>query len=346
MNEVDPAFALGTFAIAGSPPFVGLVFEEKVLALPALVPLMQRSGLCCDGNASLLGLLENWTQNFAAIHSAVKELKSGRHDAIWRHAVDVSLLQTLPPVNLPRQIFCTGANYFKHVVDLIVDQGPAANPGTADMTVEQLRAHAQALMQRQSESGMPYVFNKPVSAVTGPNDPVVVPAYAEQADWELELAVVIGKPAFNISRDEAMDYVAGYTIANDITNRDHIYRRDTMKALGTDWVSSKSCPTFLPLGPYFVPAAFIPDPTQLRITLKLNGETMQDATTDDMIFSIARQIEYLSSRVQLLPGDIICTGSPSGNGTHYGRFLQPGDVVEGSISGLGRQCNPVVGPAP
>ena len=115
-----------------------------------------------------------------------------------------------------------------------------------------------------------------------------------------------------------------------------------MKALGTDWVASKSCPTYLPVGPYVVPATQVADPQDLHVELKLNGETKQDESTSDMIFGVARLVEHLSSIVQLMPGDLICTGSPAGNGTHYNRFLQPGDVVEGSITGLGSQRTPVV----
>ena len=135
-----------------------------------------------------------------------------------------------------------------------------------------------------------------------------------------------------------MDYVAGYTIANDVTARDRLYRPD-MRTIASDWLSSKSPPSFLPLGPYLVPARFVPQPQALRITLALNGQTMQDALTSDMIFDISRQIEYVSNRVALLPGDILLTGSPAGNGTHHQRFLRPGDELTGAITGLGQQRN-------
>jgi 2-keto-4-pentenoate hydratase/2-oxohepta-3-ene-1,7-dioic acid hydratase in catechol pathway len=139
-----------------------------------------------------------------------------------------------------------------------------------------------------------------------------------------------------------MDYVAGYTVANDITNRDWIYARGDMKALGTDWLAGKSCPTYLPLGPYMVPASHVPAPMNLRLELKLNGETKQDESTADMIFDIACLIEHVSGIAQLLPGDIICTGSPAGNGTHYNRFLSHGDRVEARITGLGGHRNDVI----
>jgi 2,4-didehydro-3-deoxy-L-rhamnonate hydrolase len=135
--------------------------------------------------------------------------------------------------------------------------------------------------------------------------------------------------------------VAGYVVVNDITSRERVNRKD-MKEMGMDWVASKCAPTFLPIGPWLVPAAFVGDPQTLRITLKLNGQTMQDESTADMIFGVARLVEGLSKFCLLQPGDVICTGSPAGNGMHYGRFLQPGDVVEGSISGIGSIRNTCV----
>lgn len=127
-------------------------------------------------------------------------------------------------------------------------------------------------------------------------------------------------------------------MVNDVTARDRINREE----MRFDWLKGKSPPSFLPFGPYLVPAAFVRDPQDLRLTLTLNGRTMQDELSADMIYGVARLIEYLSSHVQLVPGDVICTGSPAGNGAHYNRFLQPGDVMEASIDGLGTQRNPCV----
>jgi 2-keto-4-pentenoate hydratase/2-oxohepta-3-ene-1,7-dioic acid hydratase in catechol pathway len=239
-------------------------------------------------------------------------------------------------------VYCAGANYFKHVVDVICDSPPDEVPGTVKMDKTQMRAYAVDLMTKRRLHGEPYFFNKPVSTLTGACDPILLPPLAKKPDWELELGVVIGKAARRIRRAEAMSHVAGYTIVNDITDRVLLWRRDEVKQMGTDWVAGKSSPTYLPTGPFMLPAAFVPDPTVLKLQLRLNGEIKQDESTDDMIFDIPRLIEYLSSMVQLWPGDLICTGSPAGNGTHYNRFLQPGDVVESTISGLGYQRNPVV----
>lgn len=338
-------FALGTFSAAGCAPFAGLVLPgERVVAAEALRGLCQALDAPLPPAHTTLALIEHWSEALPALQAAANALSAGTRDdarTLSARALPVSMLNVHVPV-ASRQILMSGANYFKHVVDLIVDLGPGKTPGTDGMDPAQLRSLAEQMMTRRRSEGSPYVFSKPVSVLSGPFDAVELPPFAKQPDWELELAVVIGTPARHVSRADAMRCVAGYTIANDITNRDWVWARGDVKAMGTDWLAAKSCPTYLPVGPYLVPAPHAGDPADLRIELKLNGQTMQDESTSDMIFDVARLIEYVSGFVQLLPGDLICTGSPSGNGTHYGRFLRPGDVVEGSITGLGTQRTPVV----
>jgi 2,4-didehydro-3-deoxy-L-rhamnonate hydrolase len=234
----------------------------------------------------------------------------------------------------PRQIMQAGANYRTHVIDLAVDRQIGLEPG---MTIEELREKTAAMMDERIRDGEPYVFLGAHSALCGPYDDVVLPPQGDH-DWELELAAVIGRDARRIGRENALDVVAGWTIANDLTTRDLVNRQD-MKQIGTDWLRAKNSPTFLPLGPWVVPSAFVPDPLDLRITLKLNGDTMQDESTSDMIFDPARLISYLSHTVGLRAGDLLLTGSPAGNGTHFGRYLRDGDVLEGSVTGLGEQRN-------
>jgi 2-keto-4-pentenoate hydratase/2-oxohepta-3-ene-1,7-dioic acid hydratase in catechol pathway len=316
VTATQPPFALGTFSQAAGAAFPALVRAEQVF------PLTQVD--------SMLALLENWEANFSWLQAAVVELKEA-------DALPLAELRVHPPVNLPRQIFCSGANYKKHVIDLIIDEG--GGPMTENRTPEERRAWATKMMDDRAANGYPYMFTKPVSVVTGAYDNIVLPPHAKAPDWELELGVVIGRKARHVARAEALNYVAGYSIVNDLTNRDHVFRRDAVKAMGTDWIAAKGSPTYLPFGPYLVPAAFVPNPQDLQLTLKLNGEIKQDESTADMIFDLARQIEYLSSLVELWPGDVICTGSPAGNGTHYKRFLQAGDVVECTITGLGTQRN-------
>lgn len=240
----------------------------------------------------------------------------------------------------PGQVFCTGANYKKHVVGLIMGDPSMRTAEHEHVSPEELKARVEAMMDQRAKA-LPFVFLKLPSCVVGPNDDVVLPRNVEKPDWELELGVVIGRRAHHVRAADAMDYVAGFAVVNDVTAREHIFRRDG-SAIGADWLSGKCFPTFLPFGPMIVPKEQVGDPYGLTITLKVNGKTYQDESTSDMMASIERQIEYLSDRVVLEPGDLICTGSPYGNGSAFGVFLKPGDVMEGTISGLGTQRNPCV----
>jgi 2,4-diketo-3-deoxy-L-fuconate hydrolase len=322
-------FSLGTFSQAEGRRFAGICFGERVLDLGSVHAQAVRCGARWSAGASVLDLLQDWGANLAVLRALADQLP-----APHLSAVSMSSLRVHPPVDLPRQVLCTGANYRKHVVDLTMDMGV----GPDGLEGDALRAWAEHMMDERAANGEPYVFPKLPSAITGAFDPVVLPATTHKPDWELELAVIIGRPARNVSREAALDYVAGYSIVNDVSARDLIARTD-YKMLGTDWLRSKSPPTFMPFGPTLVPACFVPDPQNLRMALKVNGQVMQAESTADMLFGVARQIEYISSHVQLWPGDVIATGSPAGNGTHYGRFLRDGDVMDSEIEGLGRQRN-------
>ncbi|WP_020140628.1 fumarylacetoacetate hydrolase family protein [Streptomyces sp. 351MFTsu5.1] len=307
-------FALGTLSAPDGRLFPGLVVRDRVLDL---------SRVLAWEPADVRSVLERWEEILPVLHVLAGEdaLEWQRLDGLSVHA----------PVQ-PRQIFQSGANYRQHVIDLEVAHRSPDDP----RTVEEARAEIAAVMDRRAAEDLPYAFIGLPSAITGPYDDVVLPAWAEQPDWELELAAVIARPAYRVSVEEALEYVAGYTIANDLTDRATVFRRD-MKAIGTDWLRCKNAPGFTPLGPWIVPAGSIADPGDLRVTLKLNGRTMQDESTKDMLFGVARLVSYISQTARLLPGDLVLTGSPAGNGMHWGRLLRDGDVMEGSITGLGVQ---------
>jgi len=307
-------FALGTFSAQDGDPFPGLLAKERVLDLSSTLDWAP---------SSLRDVVERWEETLPVLHSLADD------DALDRRPLED--LRVHAPIE-PRQIFQSGANYRQHVIDLEVAHRSPDDP----RTVEEARAEIAAVMDRRAAEDLPYVFIGLPSAVTGPYDDVVLPSWAQQPDWELELAAVIAKPAHRVSVEEALGYVAGYTIANDLTDRATVFRRD-MKAIGTDWLRSKNAPGFTPLGPWLVPAESVADPGDLRVTLRLNGETMQDESTKDMLFGVARLVSYASQSAQLLPGDLVLTGSPAGNGIHWGRLLRDGDVMEGSITGLGVQ---------
>lgn len=193
------------------------------------------------------------------------------------------------------------------------------------------RAHAV-------ESGMaipdaPIVFNKATSCLAGPNDVLSLPSEGIKADWEVELGVVMARDTYRVSIDEALEYVAGYCLVNDLSER--IAQLET----GGQWVRGKSLPGFGPIGPYFVSVDEVPDPQNLRLWLSLNGEIMQDSNTVDMIFSVAEIISDMSHYMRLRAGDLISTGTPSGVGMGQNpqRWLRDGDVLELGIDGLGTQ---------
>jgi 2,4-didehydro-3-deoxy-L-rhamnonate hydrolase len=312
-------FALGTFSVAGAAPFAGLVIDGHVTAA---------------GAESVLQLLQRWDEALPALRRLADDFRAGSRSAELREgSARVETLRIHPPVYLPRNVYCAGMNYRKHVVDLIMSQSGVAE--RAGLTESERRAEAEKIMDVRAASGEPFVFIKSVSSIVGARDPVSLPEGVTKPDWELELGVVIGRPARHVKRDEALKYIAGYSVVNDVTARDRINHKE----MRFDWLRGKSQPGFLPFGPYLVPAAFVPDPQGMRLTLKLNGQVMQDESSADMIYGVARLIEYLSEHVHLWPGDLICTGSPAGNGAHYNRFLRPGDVMEAEIDGLGTQRN-------
>jgi len=314
-------YALGRFRTSRDGEFCGVVIGADTVPLIDLDP----------DAVDIAALLTDWPRHSKVIDAAVTDaVTSGQWQQLARPVSELSVLAPLDPP----QIFQSGANYKTHVVQLMV----AAAGEAGDSDPEATLARATALMQERADNGTPYVFLGLPSSICGPYDEVVLPDIGSQHDWELELAVVIGTEAYQVSRDDAMLHVAGYVMVNDLTTRDRVFRPD-MPSLGTDWLAGKNSPTFLPLGPWFVPAQFVDDPMNMQITLLLNGKIMQDETTADMIFDIAQLIEHVSSITPMRPGDLLLTGSPAGNGAHYGRYLRHGDVMESTITRMGVQTN-------
>lgn len=335
MNTDIASFALGTFREGSSPAFLGLVVPTS--SADAVVPLAdvaQALGLRESAPDSLDGALGDWgfwSAEIASIAAAALDAGLG-HPALAAVARSVAELQVLAPFR-PRQIIQAGANYRSHVIEMML----LASPDDGRPAAER-RADAERQVDQRTVDGRPFLFMGSPSAVCGANDGVVLPDLDGQHDWELELAVVIGSRARHVAADDALGYVAGYTIANDLTSRAWLRRTD-VPALGIDWLRAKNWPTALPLGPYMALADTIGDPAALALELRLNGDVMQRADVSDMLYGVAELIAYASSLTVLGPGDLLLTGSPSGNGIQLGRLLGDGDVIEASITGLGRQRN-------
>lgn len=324
-TDAPGSFSIGSFVSdAGELP--GFVVDGRAYDLRAVVPGIRRTG----------DLFDDWDARLDAIQAV-----AGDEAALaGLPSAAVAELRVLPPVQPVGPILAAGANYREHVLQMSV----AHKLGRSDATDDELWAEAAAEIDERRRTGDPYMWTGIPSAVSGAYDDVRLPDVGDDIDWELELGVVIGREAYRVGAEEALDVVAGYTIVNDITSRTLVPRTD-MAMMGTDWFRAKNQPTFFPTGPYLVPARFVPDPTRLRLELKLNGEVKQDAAADDLLFDIPSLISYASSIAILRPGDLLITGSPAGNGSYWKRFLRDGDVMEASITGLGAQRNTVRGPS-
>jgi 2-keto-4-pentenoate hydratase/2-oxohepta-3-ene-1,7-dioic acid hydratase in catechol pathway len=214
-----------------------------------------------------------------------------------------------PPISRPSKIICIGLNYRDHA------------------------AESGAEIPRE-----PVVFMKATTSLVGPNDPVVIPRNAEKLDWEVELAVVIGKKAAYIAKEQALEFVAGYALHNDYSERSFQLEH------GGQWVKGKSADTFAPMGPFLATRDEIPGPNRLGMWLKVNKEFRQNSNTAKMIFDVPTVVSYLSEFMTLLPGDVISTGTPAGVGLgmHPPQYLKAGDVVDLGIDGLGESQQRVV----
>ncbi len=236
------------------------------------------------------------------IEQLKSHLQAGNLRIANPHSKDAKTVRIGAPVGRPSKIVCIGLNYLDHALETGI-------PVPAE----------------------PIIFLKATSAMTGPFDRVVIPKNSFKTDWEVELAVVIGKKASYVEESEAMNYIAGYCLHNDVSERAFQLER------GGQWDKGKGCDSFAPLGPWLVTPDEIPDPDNLNLHLSVNGEVMQNSNTKHLIFKIPYLIHYVSQFMTLLPGDVISTGTPPGvgMGMHPPRYLKSGDVMELSINGLG-----------
>jgi 2-keto-4-pentenoate hydratase/2-oxohepta-3-ene-1,7-dioic acid hydratase in catechol pathway len=236
--------------------------------------------------------------------------------SVMTSEVLIESVELRSPILYPEKILLVARNYLSHNVE-----------------------------QNSKPPSEPYFFTKFKNALIGPNEPILIPKISTQTDWEAELAVIIGKAGKNIQRKDAMEYVAGYAVSNDVSFRDLQFstRADNAAVgLGSNWVKGKGLDSSFPLGPCLVTREEIMDPHSLDISLTVNGELRQQSNTREMIFKVDSLIEYVSAGMTLRPGDVISTGTPQGVAVFTGQqFLNPGDVVEARISGIGSLRNPV-----
>jgi len=286
--------------LAGGEPKGGILVGEQIYDLPRRYP-------------SVFAALQDWAK-------ARRELSALAKKAAGKKGLPLKRAKLLAPILYPGNIYCAGANYTDHVAEMERAQGRAPGPNMKELGEK------------------PWHFVKSSrSSIVGPGAAVKLPAYSSAVDWEIELVAVIGRKAKDVPVERALECIAGYTIANDLSARDAMKRAKNPPAspFHYDWVSQKCFDGACPLGPWIVPAAEIPDPQSLGLKLWIDGELMQDSNTGKMIFDTAEQIAMLSSRVTLQPGDLILTGTPAGVGMGRGRFLKPGEKLKLWIERIG-----------
>ncbi len=312
------SFGFGTYRIAGKLAFPGLVQPDGTV--------FDLSARYADTHA----LLDDWDR---ALDFMVDIAARGGESGLR-----LELLECLPVVSHPNMLGA-GSNYRQHVAEMMTHNSFNQDQRLAGESDDDFFKRNLAEVDRRAREGMPFFWTGLHSSLAGANDDIVLPLIGENPDWELELGVIVCGTGRYRSPDEAEALIAGYVIINDLGTVDE-FRRVDIK-FGYDWLS-KHQPSFKPLGPFIVPKQFVKR-DEVRISLKVNGETMQNWPVTDMIFSPEQILSYASERINLMPGDLLMTGSPPGNaGSHGGRWLRAGDIVESELTGLGRQRNQVV----
>ena len=263
----------------------------------------EKPGIQLDNDLKIdvSSFIDDYDENFF-YKIGIKKLRSWLNKNKEKCPIIDNNIRIGPPISRPSKIVCVGLNYAKHA----------------------------------AESGMkipdePVLFFKSSSAITGPFDPIIIPKNSSKTDWEVELAIVIGKRASYVSKEDALNYIAGYVLHNDVSEREFQIERSGQ------WVKGKSCDSFAPIGPFIATADEIENPNNLNLWLKVNGEEMQNSNTSDFIFNIEEVVSYISQFMTLMPGDIISTGTPFGVGLGLNppKYLKEGDIVELGIEGLG-----------
>ncbi|MFH1299579.1 MAG: fumarylacetoacetate hydrolase family protein [Planctomycetota bacterium] len=296
----------------------GFYSEDKIIPFGAAAEM---AGVLLDEQQGLISFLPGGAQRDALLR-VEKRLNQAMDEELFPISIMTDDVQLLVPIPAPSKLLLLAGNYSKHIEE---------GGGKAE----------------ERQKTFPYVFMKPpTTTLTNPGSPIKIPEVSpDHIDWELELGIVIGKACKGVSEKEALNYVAGYTVINDISDRKfrpNPGRTEREKDGFFDWLHGKWHDTFCPIGPCITPTDDIPDPQTLKMKLTVNGNVEQDSSTAEMIFPVAAIIEFISSFVQLEPGDIISTGTPSGVGASKNKFLKHGDEMTAEIEKIGVLKNPVV----
>ncbi|MDI6754709.1 MAG: fumarylacetoacetate hydrolase family protein [Thermodesulfobacteriota bacterium] len=296
---------------------LGIVWDDKIIDFNAALRLLRKKSSRPETSSpladmkSFLTLGARGVQTARKVETWVKKQAEGKSRAALRGLIfDLSKVKILPPLSNPPKIMCLARNYVSHIREVIGDES---------LPTDLL------------------IFMKPTTAIIGPGDPITVPPECRELDHEIELAVVIGQKGRFIPLEKAMDHVAGYTILNDISDREYVGKNDPGRRV--NWFFMKAPDAFAPLGPYLVLKDEIKDPHGIRLRLWVNGELRQDSLGEEMIFKIPEIIARTSQFITLEPGDILSTGTPTGTSFSTQQYLKAGDVIECEIEGIGRLRN-------
>lgn len=336
-------FKLGTFERNGQ-PFLGLAVRDTEVVDVSQANAAFETAYASAPKLTVPGDMKQlivrydteWKGRLAAI---AKDVSTAKAPPAYAYSVDS--LKILPPVR-PSIILNAGGNYVEHTEGIAAQQQRA---GAAPEAASQATS-APGIWERKPDDKRdnPYLFQKSPTVVTGAKDPIVMPRGRTNIDYECEFDIVIGKPAKYVPSASALDYIFGYTVQIDVSDRGG---RGDRKMGGSDWLIGKNHDTFGPLGPFIVPKEFVKNPTNIRHTFTLNGQVMQDSNTNRMSHNIFELLEYASNILTLNPGDVISGGSPAGTNIERAepRWMRAGDTATCAIEGIGTQSHPVVAEA-
>jgi 2-keto-4-pentenoate hydratase/2-oxohepta-3-ene-1,7-dioic acid hydratase in catechol pathway len=331
-------FKLGTFERQGR-TFVGVVLRESVVIDLAAAHAAVQPASNITAPADMKDLIARYD---SGLRARIIEIVRAVGDTRPAYVYDVGALKILPPITYPTTMLNVAVNYREHDVEMARSQG-AARTATAGEAPAGTTSAAGIWERKEGDTRWnPFMFIKLPGAIVAEGEAVRMPIGRTQIEWECELGVVIGRPASRVAQARAMDYVFGYTLENDMSDRGG--RGDTR--FGSDWLIGKNHDTFAPMGPFITPKEFIADIGNTGMTFSLNGEQLQQGTTAQMIHTVAEQIVYGSNIVTLRPGDVIATGTPPGVGSARNPpiLLKAGDRMTCKYDGVGTLTNPVVAP--
>jgi 2-keto-4-pentenoate hydratase/2-oxohepta-3-ene-1,7-dioic acid hydratase in catechol pathway len=342
--QAPTAFKLGTFERNGR-PFVGIVLNESVVIDFAAAHAAIRTPASTTAvPTDMKDLIVRYDSGLRARIGDIVRSVEAAGAARPAYAYELRAVKILPPIMYPTTMLNVAVNYREHDLEMaklraqVPGMGAATSGAALPNTVS-----APGIWERAADDTRwnPYVFMKSPAAVIAEGEAIRLPPGRTQVDWECELGIVVSRPAARVPVAQAANYIFGYTLENDVSDRGG--RGDAR--YGSDWVISKNHDTFAPLGPFITPKEFVADPQKLTIRFRLNGQVMQEANTSFMIHTVYEQIAYASNIMSLRPGDVIATGTPAGVGSARVPpvYFKPGDRSECTYEGIGTLTNAVVG---